>query len=66
MISNTIVVQNKSIRTDWIHQIRRGKENGVLTCTIWLSVGPVGVYAFQGGDAKTALELLADHPALNA
>jgi hypothetical protein len=66
MISNTIVVQNQPIRTDWINRIRRGNENGVLTCTIWLSVGPVGVYAFQGGDAKAALQLLADHPALHA
>ncbi len=63
-MDKTIVVQNHSIRTDWIHQIQQGKENGALTCTIWLSVGPVGVYAFKGADAKTALQLLAGHPAL--
>jgi hypothetical protein len=45
MMGNTIVVQNQPIRTDWINKIQRGKENGTLTCTIWLSVGPVGVYA---------------------
>jgi hypothetical protein len=66
MFSNTIFVRSQPIRTDWISQIRRGKENGVLTCTIWLSIGPVGVLAFKGGDAKAALELLADHPALQA
>jgi hypothetical protein len=65
-MENTIVVQNQSIRTDWIHRIQRGKENGMLTCTIWLSVGSVGLYAFKGPDAKTALQLLAHHPALQA
>jgi hypothetical protein len=65
MISNTIFVQSQPIRTDWINRIQRGKENGKPTCTIWLSVGPVGVYAFKGGDAKTALQLLAHHPALD-
>jgi hypothetical protein len=64
MMGNTIVVQNQSIRTDWIHRIQRGKENGTLTCTIWLSVGCVGVYTFKGRDAKAALQLLANHPAL--
>jgi hypothetical protein len=66
MLANTISVQSKSIRTDWIHQIQRGKENGTVTCTIWLSVGPVSVYAFRGPDAETALRLLANHPALQA
>jgi hypothetical protein len=66
MLSNTILVQQQSIRTDWISRIKRGKENGVLTCTIWLSVGPVGVYSFRGKDAQAALQLLADHPALHA
>ena len=66
MISNTIFVQSQPIRTDWINRIQCGKENGKLTCTIWLSIGPVGVYAFKGKDAKTALQLLADHPALDA
>ena len=65
-MQNTIVVQRQSIRTDWISQIQRGKENGTLTCTIWLAVGPVGVYAFKGRDAETALQLLANHPALPA
>ena len=64
MLANTIVVQSHSIRTDWIHQIRRSTEQGVLTCTIWLSVGPVSVYAFKGKDAKTALHLLEGHPAV--
>ena len=64
MISNTVFVQQQGIRTDWINRIQRGKENGVLTCTIWLSVGPIGVYAFKGKDAETALQLLATHPAL--
>lgn len=59
----TIVIQNNSIRTDWIHKIEQGKENGVLTCTVWLSVGPVGVFTFKGDDAKAALQLLANHPA---
>ena len=66
MLAHTVTVQSHSIRTDWIHQIRRGTEQGTLTCTIWLSVGPVGVYAFKGKDAKTALQLLAGHPALQA
>jgi hypothetical protein len=63
---NTIIVQNQPIRTDWINQIQQSKENGMATCTIWLSVGPIGVYAFKGKDAETALQLLADHPALQA
>jgi hypothetical protein len=66
MMANTIVVQDRPIRTDWIQKIQRGSENGTLTCTIWLSVGPVGVYAFTGTDAETALQLLASHPALQA
>jgi hypothetical protein len=65
-MGNTIVVQSQPIRTDWINKIERGKENGTLTCTIWLSVGTVGVYAFKGEDAKTALHLLANHSALQA
>jgi hypothetical protein len=65
-MENTIVLQNQSIRTDWINKIQRGKEaNGTLTCTIW-PVGPVGFYDFKGKDAQTALKLLADHPALSA
>jgi hypothetical protein len=66
MTGETIVVQNKSIRTDWIDQIQRGDENGITTCTIWLSVGPFGVYAFKGSDAEMALRLLANHPGLVA
>ena len=64
MMANTVVVHSRPIRTDWISQIQRGKENGTLTCTVWLSVGPVGVYVFKGSEAETALELLASHPAL--
>jgi hypothetical protein len=60
----TIDIQSHSIRTDWISQIRREEENGKLTCTVWLSVGPVGVYVFRGRDAENALRLLANHPAL--
>jgi hypothetical protein len=66
MMANTILVQGKAIRTDWIHLIQRGTENGTLTCTIWLAVGPVSVYSFKGGDAETALNLLANHPLLQA
>jgi hypothetical protein len=66
MLQNTICVQNESIRTDWIHKIQRGKERGTETCTIWLSVGTVGVHVFKGKDAKTALQLLANHPGLQA
>ena len=66
MLENTIFVQNQAIRTDWIHRIQQGQENGMLTCTIWLSVGSVSVYAFKGRDAETALQLLANHPALQA
>ena len=66
MMANTIVVQGQPIRTDWINKIQRGKENGLVTCTIWLSVGPVGVYAFKGSDAETALQLLENHLALQA
>ena len=63
MLANTIVVQSQSIRTDWIDKIQRRKENGTLTCLIWLCVGPVGVYTFTGRDAQTALQLLANHAA---
>lgn len=63
-METTIFVQDKPIRTDWIHEIHKGKENGKLTCTIWFAVGPVGLYAFKGEDAETALQLLATHPAL--
>jgi hypothetical protein len=66
MSAYTICVQGQSIRADWISQIQREKEKGVLTCRIWLSVGPVGVYTFKGKDAETALQLLAGHPALPA
>ncbi len=65
-MENTIVVQNQQIRTDWIHRIQRGKEQGAVTCTIWFSIGCVGVSSFKGKDAETALRLLADHPALEA
>jgi hypothetical protein len=65
-MGNTILVQGRPIRTDWIKKIQQGKEEGTLTCTIWLSVGPVGFYAFKGADAETALELLANHSALQA
>lgn len=66
MAANTIVVQSQPIRTDWINKIQRGKENGIVTCTIWLSVGPVGFYAFKGSAAETALQLLENHSALQA
>ncbi|HEY1860195.1 MAG TPA: hypothetical protein VGG61_07565 [Gemmataceae bacterium] len=66
MLANTISIDGRTIRTDWINKIQRGKENGTLTCTIWLSVGPVGVYAFEGSAAKTALQLLSTHSALQA
>ena len=66
MMDNTVFVQDKAIRTDWIHRIQRGKDHGTLTCTVWLSVGPVGLYDFRGEDAKAALRLLANHPALEA
>jgi len=66
MMANTIVIQGQPIRTDWIYKIEQGKENGIVTCTIWLSVGPVGVYDFEGSDAETALQLLKNHSALQA
>jgi hypothetical protein len=66
MLQNTIVVKSQPIRTDWIHQIQRGQENGTLTCTIWFAIGPVGFYSFKGKDAETALKMLANHPALQA
>jgi hypothetical protein len=59
-----IVVRNTSVRTDWIHLIQRGEEKETVTCTIWFSIGPVGVQVFKGADAETALQLLAEHPAL--
>lgn len=65
-MQNTIFIQKQPIRTDWIRRIQRSRENGRLTCTVWLAVGPVSVYAFQGADAETALQLLANHPALQA
>jgi len=65
-MQNTVFVQNRMIRTDWIHQIEQGRENGKLTCTIWFSIGSVGFYDFKGKDAETALQLLANHPALRA
>jgi hypothetical protein len=65
-LENTVIVQSQQIRTDWINKIQQGTENGTLICTIWLSVGPVSVYAFKGREAETALELLANHPALQA
>jgi hypothetical protein len=66
MMANTIVVQGQPIRTDWINKIERGKENGLVTCTIWLSVGPVGVYDFKGSEAENALKLLENHSAFQA
>ena len=66
MLENTISIEGRTIRTDWIYKIQRRKENGTLTCTIWLSVGPVGVYSFEGSAAKTALDLLSNHAALQA
>jgi hypothetical protein len=66
MLANTISIEGKTIRTDWINKIQRGKEHGTVTCTLWLSVGPVGVYSFEGSAAKTALELLSNHSALQA
>ena len=66
MLENTISIEGRTIRTDWISKIQRGKKNGTLTCNIWLSVGPVGVYSFEGSAAKTALHLLSNHAALQA
>lgn len=63
-MTNTILIDSTPIRTDWIHKIQSGKVNGQLTCTIWFSIGPVGVQAFTGSAAETALQLLASHPAL--
>lgn len=65
-MQNTIFIRGQRIRTDWINQIEPGKTDGTLTCIIWLSVGPVGFYSYKGNDAKTALKLLANHPALQA
>jgi hypothetical protein len=66
MLANTISIEGRTIRTDWIYKIQRGKENGTVTCTIWLSVGPVGVYSFEGSAAETALQKLSNHSALQA
>jgi len=66
MMANTIVIESQPIRTDWINKIQQGKEDGTVTCTIWLSVGPVGFYAFKGSAAETALQLLANHSAFQA
>jgi len=63
-VARTISVESQTIRTDWISKIQQGQENGVLTCTIWLSLGPVGIYAFKGAAAETALQMLTNHPAL--
>jgi hypothetical protein len=65
-MENTIFIKGQPIRTDWIHRIQREKVNGALTCTIWFCIGPVGLQNFKGEDAKTALQLLAEHPALEA
>ncbi|OAI39244.1 hypothetical protein AYO40_01355 [Planctomycetaceae bacterium SCGC AG-212-D15] len=59
-----IVINGHQIRTDWIYRIEQGKEKGVRSCSIWFSIGSVGVYSFTGSDAETALNLLAEHPAL--
>lgn len=59
-----ITVEGMTIRTDWIHHIRAGKENGTPTCTIWFSLGPVGVHTFTGKAARIAFELLENHPAM--
>jgi hypothetical protein len=61
-----IHVCGQPIRTDWINRITSGKEHGTRTCSVWFSVGSVGAYHFRGENAKTALELLADHPAMGA
>jgi hypothetical protein len=66
MLANTICIEGRSIRMDWINKIQHGKENGIPTCTIWFSVGSVGLYSFEGKAAKTALKLLANHEALLA
>jgi hypothetical protein len=66
MLEYTLLIHDQPIRTDWINKIQQGTENGTLTCTIWFSVGPVGIYSFKGRDAETALRLLANHPALQA
>ncbi len=62
----TSLLEGQSIRTDWIDKIQRGKEHGIINGAIWLSIGPVGVYTFTGKNAQTALQLLANHPALGA
>ena len=61
-----IHVNGQPIRTDWIERIEPGKEHGAPTCSIWFSVGSVGVCTFKGKDAENALHLLASHPALQA
>jgi hypothetical protein len=64
MMKVLVHVGGQPIRTDWIDKITSGKEHGVTTCSVWFSVGSVGAYHFRGKDAETALELLAEHPAL--
>jgi len=64
-MQNTVFVQNRAIRTDWIHRIEHGRENGKRTCTIWFSIGSFGSYEFKGKDAETALQLLANHPGMH-
>jgi len=66
MLENTVFIQGQQIRMDWINKIQQGTENGRLTCTIWLSVGPVSVYTFKGREAETAFQLVANHPAFEA
>jgi hypothetical protein len=62
----TIFIKGQPIRTDWINIIENGTENGSPTCTIWFSMGPVGVRTYKGEDAKAARKLLAEHPAQKA
>jgi hypothetical protein len=40
--------------------MQRGKENGTLTCTIWLSVGPVGVFALKRKDANDCFAVVSE------
>ena len=66
MLGNTVFIQSQQIRMGWINKIQQGTETGRLACTIWLSIGPVGVYTFKGWEAETSLQLLANHPAFEA
>jgi hypothetical protein len=48
MMRVLVHVGGQPIRTDWVEQITRGKEQGVTTCSVWFSVGSVGAYHFRG------------------